>query len=144
MAVLGFSVWSVVGSMLTYFVTQLLSGYVWRNKKSDGTPKEPWPPKPSKLPWLWKGLNLLGEEPYKQFTEWSKELGPLYAVELGSKELIVANDADLVKELFVEQQQFNSGKITGDLVEATVTDAGKTFDLDMGERSFAHCRSSDH
>ncbi|KAJ2959747.1 hypothetical protein NQZ79_g4834 [Umbelopsis isabellina] len=126
MAVLGFSIWSVVGSILTYLVTQILSGYVWRNKKSDGTPKERWPPKPSKLPWLRKGLNLLGDEPYKKFTEWSKELGAFYSVELGSKQVIVANDADLVKELFVDQQQFNSGKITGDLVEATVTDTGKT------------------
>jgi hypothetical protein len=88
--------------------------------------------------------NLLGEEPYKNFTEWSKELGGLYSVQLGSKQLIVANDADLVKELFVDQQQYNSGKITGDLIEATMTDTGKTIGLGLPNENITDQKSSDH
>jgi hypothetical protein len=144
MQIFGFSIWSVVGSFLAYYLTQILSGYVWKDKKADGSPKEPWPAKPSKLPWLWKGLHLLGEEPYKKFTEWSKELGGLYSVQLGSKQLIVANDADLVKELFVDQQQYNSGKITGDLIEATMTDTGKTIGLGLPNENITDQKSSDH
>lgn len=133
MAILGFSLWSIVCSAIAYFLTTSFSGLIWKNTKADGTPKDPWPPKPSSLPFLWKGLRLLGEAPYEKLTEWSKELGVFYSVQLGAKQIIVVNDADLVKELLVDEQQYNSGKIVGDLVEAGMTDSGEYHDANQME-----------
>ncbi|CAO3693130.1 unnamed protein product [Umbelopsis ramanniana] len=127
MAILSIStLLGIIGSAFAYFVATSLSGFIWKDSKADGTPKDAWPPSPNGLPYIWNGLRLLGEFPYEKFTEWSKELGVLFSVQLGAKRVIVANDADLVKALFVDQQQYNSGKITGDLVEGSMTDSGQT------------------
>ncbi|KAG2180353.1 hypothetical protein INT44_003355 [Umbelopsis vinacea] len=126
MAILGFSILGIIGSAFAYFIATALSGIIWKDSKADGTPKDAWPPSPKGLPYIWNGLKFLGGSPYEKFTEWSTELGVLFSVQLGSKQIIVANDADVVKELFVDQQQYNSGKITGDLVEGAMTDSGHT------------------
>jgi hypothetical protein len=126
MAILSIStLLGIIGSAFAYLVATSLSGFIWKDSKADGTPKDAWPPSPNGLPYIWNGLRLLGEFPYEKFTEWSKELGVLFSVQLGGKQVIVANDADLVKALFVDQQQYNSGKITGDLVEGSMTDSGE-------------------
>jgi Cytochrome P450 len=125
MAILGFSILGIIGSAFAYFIATALSGVIWKDSKADGTAKDAWPPSPKGLPYIWNGLKFFGEFPYEKLTEWSKELGVLFSVQLGFKQIIVANDADLVKELFVDQQQYNSGKITGDLVEGSMTDSGE-------------------
>lgn len=53
------------------------------------------------LPLLGNLLQLKEKKPYKTFTKWSEDYGPVYSIQLGSSHLIVLSNSDVAKEAMV-------------------------------------------
>ncbi|XP_021725180.1 ent-kaurene oxidase, chloroplastic-like isoform X1 [Chenopodium quinoa] len=58
-------------------------------------------PKVPGLPLLGNLLQLKEKKPYKTFTKWSEDHGPVYSIQLGSSHLIVLSNSDVAKEAMV-------------------------------------------
>ena len=52
-----------------------------------------------RLPLIGNLLQLKEKKPYKTFTEWAEQYGPVYSVQTGASTLIVLNTADVAKEV---------------------------------------------
>ncbi|KAI8340215.1 cytochrome P450 [Chlamydoabsidia padenii] len=112
---------------ITYILSQFVSQYMWVNKKSDGTDKQPWAPSPTSLPWLWNGLEDYQIQGPRILTTWAKAVGnTFFSVKLGQRRVLVLNDGPLVKHLLVDLDQYNSSKVVSGGAEIPLTDNGKT------------------
>ncbi|ORZ23105.1 cytochrome P450 [Absidia repens] len=111
---------------VSYIFSQVLSRYIWINKKADGTAKQPWAPSPSMLPWMWNGLQDYQMKGSRIFTEWANDCGHFFSVKLGQKRVLVLNDGPLVKHLLINKDQYNSSKVVSGMNEIILTDNGKT------------------
>jgi hypothetical protein len=117
----------IVSIAVTFIISKIGSKLVWANKKVDGTPKSPWAPSPSNLPYFTKGYSEYNQDGYRALTRWSKLLGDLYSVELGYKRVNVINSAELVHKILVEKEQLNSSRLPSDTMEQILTDQCKTI-----------------
>jgi hypothetical protein len=115
----------IVSFGITILVTKIANSFIWANKKADGSAKLAWPPSPSDLPYINQGLTDYERDGYHALTRWSMELGSLYSVLLGRKRIIVLNNAELVKKVFVEKDQLNSARLVTDPTEKVLVDQGR-------------------
>ncbi|KAI8061826.1 cytochrome P450 [Gilbertella persicaria] len=117
----------IVTVALTFIISKFGQRFIWVNKKPDGTPKAPWPPSPSGLPYYTNAYQVFQKESYHALTRWSKELGDLYSVLIGQKRVIILNTPELVQKALVEKEQLNSSRLASDTMERLLTDQCKTI-----------------
>lgn len=117
----------IVTVAITYVIGQFGQKFIWANKKADGTLKKPWAPSPKGLPFFLNGYSIFDKESYHALTRWSKEVGELFSIKIGQKNVTVLNNAELVHLCLIEKEQFNSSKVASDTFEKMVTDQCKTI-----------------
>ncbi|KAG0172824.1 hypothetical protein DFQ28_006405 [Apophysomyces sp. BC1034] len=128
---------------VSILLSKLTSGLLWKNKREDGSLKNPWPPSPS-TPFYWNGFQALQDHAYKAFTRWANDLGALFSVKLGQKRVLVLNSAQLVRQAYVEREQYNSSRCLADTVETIMTDKGKTVFTAPFDKYWNRLRRSIH
>lgn len=125
-----FSMGSVFSYVITVTISYLIGNFgskiIWTNKKPDGTPKMPWAPSPKGLPRFTNAYSIFDKEGYHALTRWSKEVGELFSVKIGWRQLTVLNSAELVYEALIVKEQLNSSKLPSDTQEKMTTDHCKT------------------
>ncbi|KAI9301578.1 cytochrome P450 [Cunninghamella echinulata] len=117
---------TLLTASVTYFITQLFTQFLWRNKNPDGSLKSPWAPSPSSLPYIWNGLQEYQLKGSKALTQWANEAGDFFSVKLGQRRMLVLNNGPLVHQVLVVKDQLNSSKNVFGNVEVHMTDNGKT------------------
>ncbi|CAO3607460.1 unnamed protein product [Cunninghamella blakesleeana] len=115
----------LVTASLTYFITQLFTQVLWRNKNPDGTYKSPFAPSPS-LPLIWNGLQEYQLKGATAFSQWANQCGDFFSVKLGQRRMLVFNKGHLVHQALVVKDQLNCSKTVYGGVEIHLTDNGKT------------------
>ncbi|KAI9315091.1 cytochrome P450 [Dichotomocladium elegans] len=122
---------TIVFTAITWMLSHIISGVMWRNKYQDGRHKPAWPQSPKGLPLIWNGYEMFKADFYRAFTRWGKELGdaPIFSVKLMQKRVIVLNHAGVVRAALLDQEQKNSSRAQPSLVdgvEFVFGDQGKT------------------
>ncbi|KAI8393608.1 cytochrome P450 [Radiomyces spectabilis] len=117
---------AIVSIGLTFLLSQVMTKVIWANKYPDGKRKQAWPTAPSQLPYFWNAFDAFHVSYCKSFTEWSQKIGTLFSVKIGQKRVIVLNEPKLVRQTFVEMDQYNSSRTLSDTVEVIMSDNGKT------------------
>ncbi|KAK4276639.1 hypothetical protein QN277_014765 [Acacia crassicarpa] len=82
--------------LLIFFLGKINSFFMSRNSKLPPVPEVK-----GRLPLIGNLLQLKEKKPYKTFTQWAEQYGPVYSVQTGASSLIVLNTADVAKEAMV-------------------------------------------
>ncbi|EPS57858.1 hypothetical protein M569_16959, partial [Genlisea aurea] len=93
-------------------------------KRSSGSLLLP-PPEIPGLPLLGNLLQLKEKKPFKAFTKWAEEYGPIYSIKTGANKMVVLNSADVAKEAMVTKySSISTRKLSKALMVLT---GGKTM-----------------
>ncbi|KAI9113241.1 hypothetical protein K1719_015766 [Acacia pycnantha] len=79
--------------LLIFFIGKINSFFKSRNSELPPVPEVK-----GRLPLIGNLLQLKEKKPYKTFTQWAEQYGPVYSVQTGASTLIVLNTADVAKE----------------------------------------------
>ena len=100
--------------------------FIIRRRSRNAAPKFhhlPLPPSPPGLP-LFGNMFSLRTNMRPILTKWTRELGGIFNIRIGSSNMIVISDADVMQEAFVEKSDTFSGRPIVPLIEISIGSKG--------------------
>ncbi|ORX91698.1 cytochrome P450 [Basidiobolus meristosporus CBS 931.73] len=88
----------------------------------------PLPPGPRGWPIIGSLLDV-GNLPYETFTKWSKKYGPLISVRVGSQLIVVVNDIDIARDLFIIRGRNYNSRSQGYLATEIIARGGRSITM---------------
>ncbi|XP_028757613.1 ent-kaurene oxidase, chloroplastic-like [Neltuma alba] len=92
--------------LLLVFFLGKFNSFLW-SKKSELPPV---PEVRGRLPLIGNLLQLKEKKPYKTFTQWAEQYGPVYSIRTGASTLVVLNTTEVAKEAMVTRYSSISSK----------------------------------
>ncbi|KAJ3267536.1 hypothetical protein HK104_005792 [Borealophlyctis nickersoniae] len=90
--------------------------------------RPPLPPGPRGWPII-GNLFDVGKLPYLSYTKWSQEYGPLMSVKFGSQVVVVVNDIEVAKDLFITRGRNYNSRSQGWLATQIMTRGGRSITM---------------
>ncbi|KAL0323092.1 UNVERIFIED_CONTAM: Ent-kaurene oxidase, chloroplastic [Sesamum angustifolium] len=115
-----------IGVLTLWFISR----YVNCKKTSSGLSP---PPVIPGLPLIGNLLQLKEKKPYRTFTKWAEEYGPIYSIRTGSTSLVVLNSNDVVKEAMVTRFSSISTRKLSNAIKILTCDKNIVALTDYGE-----------
>ncbi|KAK4434466.1 Ent-kaurene oxidase, chloroplastic [Sesamum alatum] len=116
-----------VGVLTLWFISRYVNCL---KQTSSGLPL---PPVIPGLPVIGNLLQLKEKKPYKTFTKWAEEYGPIYSIRTGSKTLVVLNSNDVAKEAMVTRFSSISTRKLSNAIKILTCDKNIVALTDYGE-----------
>ncbi|KAK4387558.1 Ent-kaurene oxidase, chloroplastic [Sesamum angolense] len=91
------------------------------------------PPVIPGLPLIGNLLQLKEKKPYRTFTKWAEEYGPIYSIRTGSTSLVVLNSNDVVKEAMLTRFSSISTRKLSNAIKILTCDKNIVALTDYGE-----------